>query len=133
LTPTGVTLPLPLEALDSPQLLAQRSAEQIRAAVNARAKEILSTGTVDAYKQFEDFASEYEVPIYRAWHVSDRPPNNSLLGFELKARSGGGAFGTVYRALSSDSEQVAVKILHQAVSRDAEMLQGFRRGARAMR
>jgi len=131
LSPSGLALS-PSLALEAPDLLAKRSAEEIRVAVNARATELLRPGSQVAYEAFNQFAREYEVPIYRAWHVSDKAPNNKLLGFELHRRVGGGAFGTVYFATSSEGSPVAVKILHQTVRHEDEMLQGFRRGARAM-
>ena len=44
-----------------------------------------------------------------------------------------GAFGLVYRAARKDDSEVAIKVLHERVRKQPEMLQSFRRGVNSMR
>lgn len=54
--------------------------------------------------------------------------------FEITAKLGAGAMGAVFRGVDVDSEQdVAVKVLHPALTKEPGMLTRFFREARAMR
>lgn len=131
IVPSGISLNSSSK-LPGPDELAKLDAEDIRLSLNVHAKNILGEGAAESYERFFEFSREYEVPIYRAWHVSERAPHNTLLGFTLERKAGGGAFGAVYKATSPEGEEVAVKVLHQAARTESQMLQSFRRGVRAM-
>ena len=120
----------PTLALPSPASLSQEGAEAIRQALNARVARILEPGTPESYATYEEFASDYDEAIYRAWYTA---PGSPLLGFTLEEEAGEGAFGRVYRATASGGNQVAIKVLREEVRRNPQLLGSFRRGVRAMR
>ncbi len=120
------------EALPSAKELETNDAETIRRVLNVRARSILEPGTEEAYAEYEAFCRTYDVPIYRAWYTTIEEPENKLLGYTLLERLAHGAFGEVYRALDKTGREVAVKVLHEGVRKDLNMLAGFRRGVRSM-
>ncbi|MDW5595934.1 SIR2 family protein [Conexibacter stalactiti] len=109
------------------------NAREIRSTLNGHAVELLSVETPESYAAYDEFSSNYDEAIYRAWYTTDKPPNNELLGYVLKERAARGAFGVVYRALARDGRQVAIKVLLDEVRQDPDALQSFRRGVRSMR
>lgn len=117
--------PLPSELLELPN-------QEIRQRLNEIASEILSSSTSSGYEAYHQFCADYDEPIYRAWYISENPPNNQLFDFEINKRIAKGGFGTVYAATSKDGSTVAVKILNEDVRNNPEMLQSFRRGVRSM-
>jgi serine/threonine protein kinase len=122
----------PRETL-TPQDLAKQDAESIRTYLNAKAAEILSSGSPNADKEYADFCRIYRTPIYRAWDVTAEPPDNVLFGYKLLESQARGAFGQVYRAEAPSGDTVAIKVLHGEVRSNSEMLQSFRRGVNSMR
>jgi len=108
------------------------STDELRIQLNAGAEAILRPGTPEAYQVYEQFVADHEELIHRACFVPARPRKYRLLGFELLELIGEGAFGSVYRATSRDGTCVALKVLHDKVRRNREMLQSFRRGVRSM-
>lgn len=121
------------EPLPEPVELERRSTTEIRSLLNSHARAILSETTDDTIRRFEDFSLKYSEEIHRAWYVSTNPPKNDLLGYTLLAKVAKGAFGNVYRATSESGESFAIKILHEEVRENPEMLHCFRRGVRSMR
>jgi serine/threonine protein kinase len=122
----GVGLPEPRELGRIPD------AEEIRQVLNREAALILSENTPDKYDKYAAFSKQYNQAIYRAWYVTTEPPDNVLLGYTLSEQVARGAFGTVYRAVDTDGNSVAVKVLHEQIRNNQEMLQSFRRGVRSM-
>jgi serine/threonine protein kinase len=125
--PTAVTS----TAMPEPSVLANFNAEEIRRQLNSHVVALLSKGG-DDYAEIEQFLASYDEAVYRAWYIATRPPNNILLGYEIKEQIGKGAFGRVFKAHAPDGEDVAVKVLHEEVRKTPDMLQGFRRGVRSM-
>jgi eukaryotic-like serine/threonine-protein kinase len=118
-----------------PAELAKEPAETIRRLLNEYVKQLLErykNDQAEGYRQYEAFCRAYDHAIHTAWYVSDQAPNNQLLGYMIYEEVGKGAFGTIYRAVDSNGQQVALKLLHEGVRSDPEMLQGFRRGIRSM-
>ena len=105
----------------------------MRFELNQRAEAILSGGTQASYEAYEEFVRDHEELIHQACFVPIRPNAYQLLGYQLHEAIGEGAFGTVYRATDDRGSEVAVKVLHDKVRRNGEMLQSFRRGVRSMR
>ena len=113
--------------------LSNRTEEEIRKALNARAASILEPHTREAQEQYTLFCKQYERSIHRAWFCSTSEPNNVLMGYRLNKEIGKGAFGRVYQATAQSGEKVAVKVLHQDARDNAEVIGCFRRGVRSMR
>lgn len=116
-----------------PEDLVMKDADIIRDVLNQEAARLLAPNTRESYEDFEKFCRKYDEAIYRAWYTSLSPGANRLLGYTLEEKRGKGAFGTVYRARTSDGRPVAIKILNQEVRLQPEMVQSFRRGVRSMR
>jgi serine/threonine protein kinase len=112
--------------------LAKLPAPEIRNELNAYASLVLEETNQLTVKQFEEFATQYSEAIYRAWYV-DLNENSRLLSYSLVEKQAEGAFGSVYRAVDDTGENFAVKILHERIRNNSEMLQSFRRGIRSMR
>lgn len=129
-----VTIPTaPAGAIPPPRELLKEDADTIRAVLNAKATEILGSGSVEDYERYRLFCREYSQAIYRAWYVDVEAGDDRLLDYTLRKRVGGGAFGTVYAAEDLAGDTVAVKILHEDVRRTPDMLESFRRGVRSMK
>lgn len=114
-------------------MLESQSAVNIRRILNSYASRILFETNDRTVEEYEAFAAKYSEAIYRAWYVDVEPPKNELLGYELTELRKEGAFGTVYRATNSGGYQFAVKVLHEKVRKNREMLQSFRRGVSSKR
>ncbi len=123
---------LPKTVRKSPSQLEALSAEEIRQELNARAVEILSPGTQDAYETYSMFCEENDEAIHRAWYLSTAKGKNTLFGYTLHEVLGHGAFGTVYRAVHPSFGEVAIKIAHKEVRHSPGRLESFRRGVAAM-
>lgn len=119
--------------LPPPHQLAKEDSETIRAVLNERAQRILGNDSGQQYDEFDEFCKQYDEPIYRAWYTTSEEGENSLLGYKLLQEIARGAFGRVYRSLTEDGEQVAIKVLREDVRREPGLMQCFRRGVRSMR
>ena len=119
--------------LPSKERLSQLEAEEIRKILNTHAKQILSSDLTDSYSKYDEFSTNYDEAIYRAWYTSVTAPANKLLGFTLIENVARGAFGRVYRATDADGNDVAIKVLLEDIRRDPVLLRSFRRGVRSMR
>ncbi len=122
----------PIETLMEPNELATKNPEFVREKLNARAKDIFEKCTKSAYEDYEKFLNEYEEAVHRAWFISTKEGNNSILGYKLQKLIKRGAFGNVYLAENSEGHEIAIKILHYQEIKNKEMLQSFRRGVRSM-
>jgi eukaryotic-like serine/threonine-protein kinase len=125
--------PVASSPLQDPDKLAKDDEEWIRTVLNAEAAKILEPKTEKAYQEYEQFLKRYDRAIYRAWYHSTTPPHNTLMGYRLLDVIGEGAFGRVYRAQDKRGDHVALKLLHEEVRKNRDMLESFRRGVRSMR
>jgi len=131
--PVSLTTSSPTATLpDEPELRVMATAS-LRRALNDEAVRILAPNTREAIDSYSNFLARYSESIYRAWYVTTTPPGNDVLGYTLTDRVAEGAFGTVYRATDAKGSNYAIKILHQKVRENVEMLQSFRRGVRSMK
>ncbi len=122
--------PAPLDAkrLSATELLLQDH-ESARQQLNQYAQAIFrSHPPATVYSEYEKFCKEYEAAIHHAWFVTTTEPNSTLCGYRLLEEIKEGAFGLVYRAARKDDSEVAIKVLHERVRKQPEMLQSFRRG-----
>ena len=106
--------------------------ENIRELLNNQAIQILSPATSAAFSKYEDFSRVYDEAIYRSWYTSLNPDSNTFCGYTLNHEAAFGAFGRVFHATDSDGQEIAVKLLHQEIRRDMDLLHSFRRGVRSM-
>ena len=120
------------DALPQEADLLKQDAESIRNILNEEANRILASLYPDAIEDYNRFSQAYDQAIYRAWYTSTESSNNRLLDNILLEEVASGAFGKVYQATDSVGNLVAVKVLHEAIRRNADFLQAFRRGVRSM-
>lgn len=116
----------------SPDELVIRPLEYIRKSLNKHALSILEKPDSDSYRKYNEFSQEYDEPIDRAWYVSEKPPKNRILDYQIIRLISQGSFGDVYEALDPTGINVALKLLRRDVRRNPSMLQAFRRGVRSM-
>lgn len=122
-------------APDDPKKLAQQDPETIRKVLSNRLQRQLSNCPSDStYEEFDKFCKKYRYPLNRAFFKDDDPEFSKWFDLQLHFPSlGKGNFGEVFHAFRADASSVAVKIMHEPIVSDANMLGGFRRGVRAMR
>lgn len=121
------------QLLPSPEELEKMDPETIRTTLNAAALKILSKGGEESVNEYERFRLNYSEAIWRAWSVNTGPRNNTLFGNRIVRLQGKGAFGKVYEALTPQGERVAVKVLHEFIREESQMIESFRRGVNSMR
>lgn len=130
---TGKKRNLDLPSAD--QLLA-RPCNDVRKLLNQKAVNILTSGSPDRDKEYRDFVDDYEEAIHRAWLISRKLPNE-FFDYNLSRRiSADGAFGQVFQAKSKtegDASEYAIKLVHDRIRDEDEMLTAFRRGVESMR
>ena len=128
--PPGSKGPKPLP--DESALL-NYDAESTRHILNTEASRILKPLSFEAIEEYDQFCKLYDQAIYRAWYTSTDDDKNKLLGHTLCEEVASGAFGKVYNAFDAKGNVVAVKVLHEAIRRNADFIQAFRRGVQSMR
>ena len=121
-----------IRPLPSKADLLQLDEEEIRQCLNAEASRILQQVTPETTEEYDRFSEDYDQAIYRAWYTSTESGSNRLLGSTLHREMASGAFGKVYQAHDSEGQDVAVKVLHEGIRRNPDLLQAFRRGVRSM-
>lgn len=122
-------------ALEPQFSLVTRSSEEIRSALNAHAAALLKSNDEKSVKQYEDFSLQYDRAIHMAWYTSTRSQDNEniFLGYRLIEEVARGAFGIVFKGVDREGREVAIKVLHSEIRKEAELLRAFRRGTRSMR
>ena len=126
ITPTDQELPSQGELL-------KLDAESIREALNREATRLLNSNSEDRDETYLKFSNTYDEAIYRAWYTGPATGNPKFLGHTLNEEVASGSFGKVYRGSDPDGRGVAVKILHQDLRRNEDLLLAFRRGVRSMK
>jgi len=118
----------------SPQDLAKESnVNKLRFKLNQIAANILKTSSPTRSKDYQNFIEDYEEQIHRAWYI---PKSGKADYFHYRLErliASNGAFGKVYEASDEDGGKLAVKIIHDSVHAEPEMLEAFRRGVASMR
>jgi serine/threonine protein kinase len=131
--PVMPAVALPVVDLKEPEELVRDDAETIRLVLNRVAVDILKDDSAESHQRFADFCDKYDEAIHRAWYTSARAGKNRLLGFELLSEEKQGAFGKVYKAQGASGDHLAIKVLHNEIRSDQDLLHSFRRGVRSMR
>jgi hypothetical protein len=123
------------ESLD-PDELAQRQPDEIRRAIAARLDESLrdDADQRSSFDKYRTFCSDYDFAVHRAFYRGKADKYRDWFGYKLQFPAlGRGNFGEVYSAEAPDGEVVAIKIMHESIFGNDDMLGGFRRGVRSMR
>lgn len=118
---------------DGPDIVADLPPEAARKVLsNLIFKKLQESTTENIYSRFMDFVLEYDYPIQtRAFYRS--PTANTFFDYKLNfPEMGIGNFGTVYQATSPSGTIVALKVMHNNILMNEEMLGGFRRGSKSM-
>jgi hypothetical protein len=113
--------------LAEPDVMVTMPLEEIREQLNAHAGQLLLGP--GGQQKFEDFVSEYDEAVHRAWYTSSKGGRNTLFGYTLEEEVAKGAFGRVFRATDVSGNAVAVKVLLTEIRSDQNLLQSFRRRA----
>lgn len=122
------------KSIPAPDILVSLSEEEIRNWLNIKASIIMrNTDIVMRDSEYKSFLSDYGRSIHRSWYASTSDGENEFLGYQLIREVTGGAFGTVYEAISSDGQQVAIKVLKPENFRRIEFFRNFRRGVNSLR
>ena len=86
------------------------------------------------YECFQQFCEDYDFAVHSSFFKAKREKFNEWFGYELQFPPlGRGNFGEVFLAESQSGELVALKIMHENILDNVEMLGGFRRGTESMK
>lgn len=122
------------EDIPTPEVLVNDTEENIRNWLNVKAAQILRiSNTKDRDDEYELFLNKYGRSIHRSWYASPIPGEDMFLGYHLLREVTGGAFGTVFEAMSQNGERVAIKILKPENFRKVGFFKNFRRGVNSLR
>lgn len=83
--------------------------------------------------KIKNFRESHDLVINHASRVKPGTENDVWLGYHLIEEKGFGNFGRVYEATSETGTHVAIKVAHEAVRDNANMLDSFRRGVESMK
>lgn len=118
--------------LPTPQNAVKLGAEEIRGILNKEAVRLLGSNSPTRVDDYKRFLGNYSEAIFRARWTSCESGSNNFFDYQLMAPLAKGGFGQVFRALDARGAEVAIKILHAEAMGEQNMLDGFRRGVRAM-
>lgn len=123
------------EKILEPEIIAGLTPEKARVNISSILLDSLKGLAGDElYNEFERFVENYRYPIMTRCFYRDKTAGmNEFFGYKLYFPSlGNGNFGEVYAAEAPDGSTVAVKIMHNNIVANREMIGGFRRGVRSM-
>lgn len=118
-----------------PRKLANYDSEDVRTSLSNILAERLSGLSGDAvYDAFDNFCKEYRYPIQtKSFYKDGAPPDNVFFGYHLHfPELGSGNFGEAYSATNLQGEAVCIKVMHNSIVNNREMIGGFRRGGRSL-
>lgn len=119
-----------------PQLndLLTLSPNEQRETLNSFASKILAGDNERSYAEFEEFCRNYNRAIHAAGLFELEEGSDKVLNFTLcNLEDSEGGFGTIWRAVDPDGNQVAIKVFKHDIRKNQNLLQAFRRGVRSLR
>jgi hypothetical protein len=118
--------------LPEPSGLAGRNPSEVREILNQGAVNLLQSQKEGASDAYSAFLKKYAQAIYISRWISSSLGENDFFGYTILGKVREGGFGEIYRAKNKEGHQVAIKVLHTHAMGNESMLQGFRRGVKAM-
>ena len=105
-----------------------------REKLNSYASQLLIGNNERSYAEFEDFCKNYNRAIHAAGLFELEEGSDKVLDFTLcSLEDSEGGFGTIWRAVDKDGNQVAIKVFKHDIRRNQNLLQAFRRGVRSLK
>ncbi len=122
------------EDLPSIQNLLTLCPNEQRELLNAHASRILIGNTEHSYERFETFCTEYNRVIHAAGLFDTEEGSDRVLNYTLcNLEDSEGGFGTIWRAIDDEGNQVAIKVFKHDIRKNQNLLRAFRRGIRSLR
>lgn len=120
----------------TPEELMSLTLDEMRIYLNSEVACIIKpseTPTEETLSALESFYKKFTLPIHNAWLLQPDTIYDSIFNYKITRRVGKGAFGQVYEATSSKTNQrYAIKILLPELKDHRSYLNSFRRGVRSM-
>lgn len=105
-----------------------------RTILNSYASRILTTENEHNYNKFEEFCKEYNRVIHAAGLFDTEPGFDKVLNYTLcNLEDSEGGFGTIWRAIDEEGNQVAIKVFKHEIRKNQNLLKAFRRGIRSLK
>lgn len=118
---------------DITEILVMSPNEQ-RAVLNSHASSILSSESEDNYLKFEEFCKNYNRGIHASGLLDTEAGYDRVLDYTLtNLEDNEGGFGTIWRAVDGDGNQVAIKVFKHEIRKNQNLLKAFRRGVRSLK
>lgn len=122
------------EAIPSIEKLLVLSPNEQRIILNSYASKILVNENDDSYQNFDNFCKEYSRVIHAAGLFDIEDGSDKVLNYTLSTlEDSEGGFGTIWRAVDEDGNQVAIKIFKHEIRKNNNLLKAFRRGVRSLK
>jgi serine/threonine protein kinase len=122
------------EAIPSTKDLLVLSPNEQRTILNSCASRILSSENEKNYDKFEEFCKEYNRVIHAAGLFDTEPGFNKVLNYTLcSLEDSEGGFGTIWRAIDEEGNEVAIKVFKHEIRKNQNLLKAFRRGIRSLK
>lgn len=105
-----------------------------REILNTHASNILINDNEHSYEKFETFCRDYNRVIHAASLFDLEPGSDKILNYTLcNLEDSEGGFGTIWRAVDDDGNQVAIKVFKHEIRKNQNLLKAFRRGVRSLK
>lgn len=105
-----------------------------RAILNTQASKILIKDDEESYRNFENFCGTYNRVIHAAGLFELDDDSNKILDYTLcEITDTDGGFGTIWRAVDAEGNQVAIKVFKHDIRKSQSLLKTFRRGVRSLK
>lgn len=105
-----------------------------REILNSYASQVLIGDNERSYADFEDFCKTYNRAVHAAGLFELEEGSDKILDYTLcSLEDSEGGFGTIWRAIDGEGNQVAIKVFKHDIRKNQNLLQAFRRGVRSLK